>query len=483
MSVDKFQLFLVYGLACLWVAFFIPFVVWRRRTTGEQAFSSVGALISSDRFGLVAGLIALLTIFAFLPGWSWRHLLYGAAASLLIPSVASRFGLASACWSAIAVLLATLLPWWLRADVGRLNLSGTTWTVVLSVTVFLSWLMCRRSDGGFSQRPVFKWLGVVSVVAIAVAWTFSTGMSLTHANTTPWHHWGAYVGPAETVMAGAVPFRDIPLQYGLGPTVLLMLGGPAGAWSMMYWAAGVMTVAMIVMLCMTARSLLEPRASASEVCVVMLAMLVCGLIWTAYPAEVMATLATPSTTGLRFFPGTLFLFLLIQREQRLMRNNCPDREAPVWGHVVWLSCLLWSPEAALHATALWVPYVMWSSDPRGGWRSLLKAMLDRSLTLALVLAMGVVGFVALFWLKWQEFPLFAEYVAYIKHPPGPLPVNRQGAIWFAFGAFFVFVLPAWARFSLQSLFAVALGGRHGWWHCWHWPFSPTTWGAAMTTTS
>ena len=36
-----------------------------------------------------------------------------------------------------------------------------------------------------------------------------------------WHHWSVYVAPAESMLAGAIPFRDFPVQYGVGPMLLV----------------------------------------------------------------------------------------------------------------------------------------------------------------------------------------------------------------------------------------------------------------------
>ncbi len=35
------------------------------------------------------------------------------------------------------------------------------------------------------------------------------------------HHWGAFIGSVLHVRAGLVPFRDVPLRYGLGPTLAI----------------------------------------------------------------------------------------------------------------------------------------------------------------------------------------------------------------------------------------------------------------------
>ena len=68
------------------------------------------------------------------------------------------------------------------------------------------------------------------------------GLNLVIDLQTAWHHWGAYIGPAQLVFAGVLPLHDIPLQYGFGPTMLLAASCKINCWSGMYWLTGITTI-------------------------------------------------------------------------------------------------------------------------------------------------------------------------------------------------------------------------------------------------
>jgi hypothetical protein len=247
---------------------------------------------------------------------------------------------------------------------------------------------------------------------------------------TSWHHWGAYVGPAQMVLAGAVPLHDIPLQYGLGPTLLLSVLGHQGAWMAMFVAAGSLTLLMVALLCGLALRLWRPAPLSTRVLLCLIVSWAC-LAWTAYPASMMSSLATPSTTGMRFAPGVMMLAALAVMQLR----HAHGRSAP-WlvGHALWLLCAIWSPEAGVQASVVWVPAFFWNRAVRDGrWDTRLAGRAVAQLLVAVLV--GLAGFAALFWSIWHEWPLPVEYVAYLLHPPGPLPVSTKGSLRFAVVAF------------------------------------------------
>ena len=50
-----------------------------------------------------------------------------------------------------------------------------------------------------------------------------------------WHHRGAYLSPVYALIGGGTPFRDFPVQYGMGPTLLLAAFCKGSCWSEIYW--------------------------------------------------------------------------------------------------------------------------------------------------------------------------------------------------------------------------------------------------------
>lgn len=328
----------------------------------------------------------------------------------------------------LGVLIVTVVPWWLRQDNQHLFISGRQAALMLLVMALTYWMLTRASTPE-QDTTTHKRLRVLIYAAFCLGVGYlvlSTGLSLTTANTTVWHHWGAYIGPAQLIAAGALPLHDIPLQYGLGPSLILAQGCKSDCWTSLYWISGVAT---IVLTCLIAGMALQFNRSRHplSVAATLAIILTSCLLWTAYPPALMASMATPSTTGMRFLPGVLMLTWAIRQSRR----NDPLESSAKWGHLLWMVCSLWSPEAAIHATAVWAPYFVWTRTFRdgsaGGGRRFARAIA----ILGLVLLAGLTVFTLGYRITLGEWPLPVEYVAYLLHPPGPLPINPRGTIWFA----------------------------------------------------
>lgn len=330
----------------------------------------------------------------------------------------------------IGLCAMAFLPWWVREPGHwfRLALSPLQVAAVLSLTFAVSWMLTRQNTAARDSCAHRRWRALVYAVfaMVLLCLVFSTGWLLTYTGPGLWHHWGAYVGPALLVAEGAHPWYDIPVQYGLGVTLLLAQGCQIDCWSALYWLAGAMTAAMTALLAYLALQFNGSRHPLSVLATVAI-VLVCGLFWTASPRGLAAPLTYPSTTGLRFLPGVLVLTLLV----RHARLGAVGRTPPAWGHVLWLACILWSPEAGLHATMLWAPYFVWLHTwAQGAGRPSIR-FIRAAARLALVLVGGLTLTALGYRLLWGHFPEAGAYLVYLRHPPGPLPVNPWGTVWFA----------------------------------------------------
>jgi hypothetical protein len=350
----------------------------------------------------------------------------------------------------LGLLIAALLPWWLRDESGHLIISGHQ---SLTTIVLISLVRLALTDGyrivWTTRRQVLLRVSITFALSLLGIWIiFSTGVLSSTANTTPWHHWGAYIGPAELVIAGAVPLHDIPLQYGLGPTLLLAQTCYSNCWNGLYWIAGISTAVMAALLAWMSLRLWPDRHPMSNM-IILAIILATTLIWTAYPPELVAALATPSTTGIRFLPGILMLAWVFYINQ----HRSFSRTAEAGGHIIWVSCIAWSPESAIHATAVWVPYYIWmhvlfdvpsSSNARV---LILKSVLK--IATVFVVGLGACGLI----FRWAlgDWPLPAEYGTYMLFPPGPLPINTKGTVWFALASLGCW-LYAWLLSKPQKLY-------------------------------
>jgi hypothetical protein len=365
--------------------------------------------------------------------------------SIAIASVIASYSFKQIGWATTAsafasFLISTSLLWWMPPGAGRFDFQNMSLVFSLIVSLLVVWGL--NSNQSIRQEPtsVFKIGLFLAAAIISGMWIFNTGTTISNADVTLWHHWGAYIGPAQTALAGALPLHDFPLQYGLGPTLLLIMGGGGNIWEAMYWAAGISAGIMVGLLCWLTL-LMTRRNSILKMVILMVTILLCTLLWTAYPPVILATLATPSTTGLRFLPGILFLSALIWNERKFESNESII-DPPKWGHLIWLLCIFWSPEAGMHATAMWVPYFIWMrgkvAHPCTGWMFLLNGLFELFVVLIFGLALFAVGY----WLVLGEWPLPAVYFSYLRNPPGAMPINPRGAIWFGLASLLCWYL-AW----------------------------------------
>jgi len=148
-------------------------------------------------------------------------------------------------------------------------------------------------------------------------------------------------------------------------------------------------------------------------------------IWTAFPADLGSTAMTPSVAGLRFLPISFLLLHIVSAE-------ATDRRRDWLGHAIWLCDLFWSPEAAFFGTLIWWPYLALrdaakAGAPRERWIALVRGAI-RGL-MALAAGMLAPALSVLFLSGGAARP--DDFLAYILHPPGPLPINPLGTIWLA----------------------------------------------------
>jgi len=218
------------------------------------------------------------------------------------------------------------------------------------------------------------------------------------------HHWGAFIGPALQLRAGLVPFYDMPLQYGLGPTLAIAAAcrGPTeegvACWRGMQGLVVGADLASLLLMLRMALATAVPRGPAWR-CAVVVIVFAAGLLWPGNPAEGSSVLATPSVGGMRFLPTLLVAALLFFAR-------------PAAALAALVPAVLWSPESAAMSGTVWV---LCETARVGLQRALVRA--------GLVLAGGHAGLVLLHRAAfgvWMDPLAFAEYVL---HVPGPLPIN------------------------------------------------------------
>ncbi|WP_022684320.1 hypothetical protein [Sphingobium bisphenolivorans] len=321
-----------------------------------------------------------------------------------------------------AVLLFQTVMWWWTADPILSRWPGSVFMLLALVAGFLPRWKSRVLPETGQPRLLVPMLlcGGIGLLAGLITTPFE-GLDPLY---TAWHHWSALLAPVEAWRGGGVPYRDFPIQYGLGPTALLRASCGADCWSGMFHVA-VVTNALYFATLTGCAIILTARSSQGMRWLALAALFCACFIWTGFPIQFAGPAMTPAVAGLRFLTISALLFHILLTEQRQIRRD--------WiGHAIWLVDLFWSPEAGFFATVIWWPYLAMrdaaaAQNTRGAWLALVRG----ALRAIVALAIGVCYLVALLWWLSGGSVTLADFFAYIQHPPGMRPIKPLGAIWVA----------------------------------------------------
>jgi hypothetical protein len=321
-----------------------------------------------------------------------------------------------------AFLVLSFLPWWTRTDDGILKINSNQSFKFILLT-FLVYFLYK-----YSKNTIFKnnelLLKIIYLIfsffVVYIVLFLGTELAINDGNV--WHHWGAYVGPAQLVLAGVIPLNDIPVQYGLGPTLLLSQGCKINCWMSMYWFTNIATILFTFVIAWIALLFINTE-NITLIILTLLTSIIVALLWTSNPSSLTSSISTPSTSGMRFLPGLIMLAWCLKK----VKQKDPLIKNAKWGHLIWLLCILWSPEAGLHATAVWVPYFVWTCNTKFTLIGIFKP----SLLLFSILIAGLSFFTFIYRLAFNDWPSPIEYIIYLIYPPGAMPVNPTGSLIFA----------------------------------------------------
>lgn len=322
---------------------------------------------------------------------------------------------------ALVVGLSTLpllagIVWWAKS----LSLTPERAMIFLSIGIFAAALpRILPRTGRLPLGATLLTLGGLGLAACLPMGIYSTSKSL----WIIWHHWGAYVAPADALIAGGLPYRDFPVQYGMIPTLLIASFCHKGdCWQGVYYLVSLSNIGYL--LCMGGCAVLLTRRLSIGASILSLGAITASvLVWTAYPPNFMSWMATPSVGGLRFLPLALIILHIMLCESR--------GETIDWrGHALWLTGLAWSPEAAFQVSLVWWPYLIIR-------RTIEESeMLPKLLILAggiLRTICGLVGglviLILAFRLGFGNWPSLAGFLTYVRNPPGILSPNLAGPVW------------------------------------------------------
>lgn len=387
------------GTVCLW-----PFLLQARSPRGTGAVLPVllcGALAAGAAAllaarGLAGPLAPLVLALAFHLPW------LGAGLPALLSGLAALVLLAGATWWQPAMQLEPA-----RAAI----------FVAAGLAASLAARLLTR-PAGLPAWPVLLALAAAGLLASLWTGPFAAPM----ASWALWHHWGAFVAPAEALLGGGVPFRDFPVQYGMGPTLLIASLCGTDCWAGTYWA--VVATNMAYLLALAACVLLLTREAPRGVALLAVTALAASmLLWSGYPPDLMGWITAPSVAGMRFMPLALLLLVILRAEAAGTRRDG-------LGHALWLFGLAWSPESGFFVSLVWWPSLALRRAQlrNGGW-PVAQALLTGALRAVLALCAAVLGLVLLFRIAFGDWPSLWGFLAHARNPPGLQHPNLLGPVW------------------------------------------------------
>jgi hypothetical protein len=408
---QKAALLAVYAVLLL-AACILPFALQLRTYKYPSAWTI-------DR---VYGVALALGGLALLAARPWPGLISPLVLSIAFAAPLVLSGAGYAIGGLLALPLVAAATWWdpsLRLDATRAGI----FLVVGILAAALPRLLPRTE--GAPPLP-----SLLAIFLLGVAAVLLTGfMGSPQGFGTVWHHWSVYVGSSQALLGGAIPFQDYPVQYGMGPTLLVAALCGQECWTGTYIAAAATN--LLYLLALAGCVVLLTRRLPVGLALVALAAMGCAiLMWTGYPPDFKGPIATPSVDGMRFFPLAALLFFIVAAEERGFRLDAA-------GHALWLLGLVWSPEAAFYATIVWWPHLALRRAQTIGATSVTEVAIEVLRGAGLAIAATAAAFAALaalFWIAYHQWPSISGFTTYVRDPPGILPVNPTGPIWLAVAA-------------------------------------------------
>ena len=332
-----------------------------------------------------------------------------------------------ACSITASYCVCATLLWWLRDSASPI----LSW---LSCSVISILLILATNNVVIPTKFLLKkkWyfdiflISAVPYVAAAALFSYSTGIyNEGNIAFTAWHHWGAYVGPAQAMRAGAILFKDIPAQYGFGPTVSTFAACARNCWEGIYFIAASAVFIYGLLIAFLSRKIVGENVAPGTQILLVVGAFASAYLWSSYPPLTAIATFTPSVSGLRFLPPMLLVayIALANFEKR-------PRGSRFAAHCLWILNLAWAPETAFYGSFIWCPIYLWLNCLGGKRKPVWQIFIASTLKLLTILLGVVIAGLFAFWLMYRTLPSVVGYFAYMMHPPGDMAVNYSGAILF-----------------------------------------------------
>ncbi|HQQ61972.1 MAG TPA: hypothetical protein PLF22_00205 [Pseudomonadales bacterium] len=345
--------------------------------------------------------------------------------------------------SSLAVLTALLfgssLIWWRRDDSGNLHVSLPEALVIISIFSasfrLLSLRLPEVNKTEHRMNPV-AWYGLILVFFISTVWFSATTslLDIVPAKFLAWHHWGAYIQSSELLLSGAKVFHDFPVQYGLGPTLLVASTCSESCWTGMYHTVWISSCFFVLLIAYIGTNLIAGIRQTHILAMALASTIACCFFWQGLPPLNTLPLSTPSTSGLRFLPAAVLSAYLVS----ISKGDSLTRFNIVSAQILWVINMAWSVESAFYGTFIWWPfYIFCKATETEQNLSISRHIVFCFSKLALSVVAFFVISTGIYWVVYRDMPLINGYLAYFLSPPGVLPVNIHGSIMFFFAVILI----------------------------------------------
>jgi hypothetical protein len=441
--IDKYITTITYLILGIILSLY-PSILQYRTTFGKEKFReyyfSVGSIF------LLAAIAAGLAVKSVLPELSIAFALILTLIWLVKRSLPLAGLLACIC----GLIIAATLPWWRYLANSHFDISNAELNVTGEICLVSLILMARELVTEELQKPMIwaKRIILITFVIFGIFLSFATGPTINaDIRLTAWHHWGAYIGPAELLYNGLHIFKDFPVQYGLGPTLLIAGACGDNCWNGMYYLAGGATFLLFLSVFYIAMSTKMRTESGLFITIICLTALFSAVFfWTAYPPRVATAIITPSVSGLRFLPPAVLVAIILWVEGRGYWKS----RWLILIHVIWAIGALWSPEALFMSSIIWWPYYIWRELSERPQQKFIPTFIRSLATLIGVFVATFAVFLISYWLIYNDLPSSTAYLTFMLYPPGPMPIDPNGPIWVSVATLILGIYSVYRLFRLSS---------------------------------
>lgn len=230
---DKLNVLIAYGLIGLIIALWPILIKEKVNSANFQCETSIQSP-PGWLWKLFCFWIAFLGAF-LIAGQTLSSLFFSFALIVLMLAFSTgKFDLAILFSTFLALCVSTTLLWWHRNGY-TVNINGSSIAAICFFTFLFTELYKLNPNPSIKITGFSKWL--ITYMIFSALLSFSTEILVSNQELikTLWHHWGAYISPAELLLSGAIIFHDFPVQYGLGPTLLIASSCGHDCWQGMYY--------------------------------------------------------------------------------------------------------------------------------------------------------------------------------------------------------------------------------------------------------